>query len=420
MLLYHWHIVFVLAMAYVLWHMLALRQPGSEELREVKLNYVNFGLVLTFGVLSFACLAYVYYSNDSLIPQTLLELSYVIWTVTICAVLWQSNLHKSIKIMALPMLIGTLALHYWFKTENTGISGFLRKVDSFTRFGGGDTGVGLRLSVLLKIAFFFVNAFVVINYYGKVFEIVRRSRIGSGELEEGLQEEAIKRVIVVLSIGISFIIGLVLAGTDVGRLSLFSGLVAAGISIALKDLLANMAAGMLLLWDKSIKTNDVISLDKDRFGVVRSMTVRYLVIEDRNDIRFLVPNSELITKTITNWTQKSRTIRLKLDVAVAYDSDIAKVRRIMKDVCLKVPRVLQDPPPRILILGLGDSTINVQLRFYIEDPENGVRNVLGELYELLLGRFKLADVRLPFLQREIRLLPQSSVDVKVHEDVRVE
>lgn len=293
-------------------------------------------------------------------------------------------------------------------------------MDSFTRFGGGDTGVGLRLSVLLKIAFFFVNAFVVINYYGKVFEIVRRSRIGSGELEEGLQEEAIKRVIVVLSIGISFIIGLVLAGTDVGRLSLFSGLVAAGLSIALKDLLANMAAGMLLLWDKSIKTNDVISLDKERFGIVRSMTVRYLVIEDRNDIRFLVPNSELITKTITNWTQKSRTIRLKLDVAVAYDSDIAKVRRIMKDVCLKVPRVLQDPPPRILILGLGDSTINVQLRFYIEDPENGVRNVLGELYELLLGRFKLADVRLPFLQREIRLLPESSVDVKVHEDLRDE
>jgi len=146
------------------------------------------------------------------------------------------------------------------------------------------------------------------------------------------------------------------------------------------------------------------------------MTVRYLVIEDRNSISFLVPNSELITKTITNWTQRSRNIRLKLDVGVSYDSDIARVKKIIGDACLKVSRVLDDPPPRILILGFGDSAINVQLRFYIGDPEMGVRNVMGELYELLLERFKEEGMKVPFPRREIRLLNEPVLELNVRND----
>jgi small-conductance mechanosensitive channel len=116
---------------------------------------------------------------------------------------------------------------------------------------------------------------------------------------------------------------------------------------------------------------------------------------------------------ITNWTQRSRKIRLKLDIGVAYDSDVNLVTGIMKEVCLRVGRVLQDPPPRILILGLGDAAINFQLRFFIDDPENGVRNVLGEIYELLLRKFKEKQISIPFPQREIRLLRDSAFDITV-------
>jgi small-conductance mechanosensitive channel len=415
MRLYPWHLILLLALAYVLWHFVATYPLRSEDHKKADLGYVNFGMAFTLGVLIFACLTYIYYPPTERLPAMLLQVSYVAWTLTICVILWRSTLPTSIKIVAFPLLIGAALLHYLYKGEMKGVTGFINKLDEFTKFGGGEQGSGIKLSMLLKWAFFFFNGFIVLNYYGKIFEIVHRDRIKAGIREEGLQEEAVSRAILVISMALAFFLGLVLAGTEVGKLSLFSGLVAAGVSIALKDLLANMAAGVLLLWDKSIRTNDVIALDKERFGIVKSMTMRYLVLEDRNDIRFLVPNSELINKTITNWTQYSRKIRLKLDVGVSYDSNVAKVKEIMKEVSLRVSRVLQEPPPRVLILGFSDATINFQLRFFIGDPENGVRNVMSEIYELLLIRFVEAEIKIPFPQREIRMLPDSSLDVEVNQ-----
>lgn len=415
MSLYSWHLMLLAAMAYVLWHFVGMFPLRSEQHKEANLNYINFGLTLSLGVLLFACLTYMYYPRTELFPTTLLQVSYLTWTITVCAILFFSRFPPSIKIVAFTLIIGTGVLHYLFRGDMKGVTGFLQKLDGFTKFGGGESG-SLKLSVFLKWTFFFFNVFIVLHYYGKIFEIVHRDRIESGKRAEGLEKEAVSRAVLVISIGLSIFIALALVGTDVAKLSLFSGLVAAGVSIALKDMLANMAAGVLLLWDKSIKKNDVIALDKERFGVVRSMTMRYLVLEDRNDIRFLVPNSELINRTITNWTQGTRKIRLKLDIGVAYESDLSRVKDILKEICLRVPRVLQDPPPRVLVLGFGDSTINLQLRFFIEDPEMGVRNVMSEIYELLLFRFKEAEIKIPFPQRELRVLPNSSVNVRVQSD----
>ncbi|MCU1268547.1 MAG: mechanosensitive ion channel protein MscS [Acidobacteria bacterium] len=411
--LFPWHLTFLLAVAYVLWHFVARYPLRSEDHKKADLGYVNFGMAFTLSVLCFACLAYIYYPSTERFPKVLLQVAYVTWTFTTCAILWRSTFPTSIKIIAFPLLVGTALLHYLYKGELKGVTGFIEKLDEFTKFGGGEKGSGLKLSMLLKWAFFFFNGFIVLNYYGKIFEIIHRDRIKAGIREEGLQEEAISRAILVISMALAFFIGLILAGAEIGKLSLFSGLVAAGVSIALKDLLANMAAGILLLWDKSIKTNDVIALDKERFGIVRSMTMRYLVLEDRNDIRFLVPNSELINKTITNWTQYSRRIRLKLDVGVSYDCNVGQVKDTMKEVTVRVARVLQEPPPRVLVLGFGDSTVHFQLRFFIGDPENGIRNVMSEIYELLLIRFREANIKIPFPQREIRVLPYSSLDIEM-------
>ena len=411
MILFQWHVIFLIAMAYVLGHLVALYPLKSEELRKARLNYVNYGLLLTFGVLCFACVAYMYYPSTEEFPKSILEISYVLWTMTLFGMLWFSTYSRPMKIIAVAPIVATLVLHYLFKGEQRGVSGFINKLDAFTWFSGGESGRGLKLSAFLKFIFFFINSFVVLNYFGRIFQIIHRDRLKDRAETEALQSEAISRLVLVLSFSISLFLALALAGTELRSLSLFSGLVAAGVSVALKDLLANMAAGILLLWDKSIKTNDVIALDKERFGIVKSMTMRYLVLEDRNDIRFLVPNSELITTTITNWTQRSRRIRLKLEIGVAFDSDPAKVRRIIKETCLRVARVLQDPPPRVLILGVGDSAINFQLRFFIGDPENGVRNVTGEIYELLLLRFKELGVRVPFPQREFKLLPSAPMAV---------
>jgi len=218
-----WQIAVVCVMAYVLWHLFALRRPGSLELKNAKINYINFGLVLTGGLLGFACLTYMYYPQGAAFPRTLLELSYISWTATICAILQRSGLHNSLKIVGLPMLLGTLVIHYLSKPLQTGVLGFLRNVDAFTKFSGGEGGAGLKLSVILKFFFFFLNAFVVLHYYGEIFQIMREDRVRTGESERGLQEEAIKRLILVLSLALSVLVALVLAGIDVKSLSLSRG-----------------------------------------------------------------------------------------------------------------------------------------------------------------------------------------------------
>jgi small-conductance mechanosensitive channel len=414
MSIYQWHTILITAIAYTLWELIARRRLRSQEYVNAGLNYINFFVAFSFGVLIIACLLYFRDHVDLQKPKSLLELCFLIWTGTVCSILWFTNLSKWVKVLSGALVIMTPLIHYSY---SQGLTGFLATLDDFIKLGGGSFGTGLRLSVFLMWLFFFTHSFITLHYYGRIYEISHRDKIRRGIKREGLQEDAIERAIVVITMSLSFFIALVLIGTDIGKLSLFSGLVAAGVSIALRDLLANMAAGILLLWDKSIKLKDVVALDKDRYGVVKSMTLRYLILEDRNDIRFLIPNSDLINTTITNWTQTTRKIRLKLNFGVSYESDIEKVKDIIKAVCLRNSRVLQDPAPKVLILGLGDSTIDFQLRFFIEDPENGIRNVMGELYELLIERFRDAKISVPFPQREIRLLPTSTLNIRSMDQV---
>lgn len=400
--------LFVVAIAYPLWHGIARNEPRALEHEKARVSVVNFFLAWTLSVLLCAFVLHLYDPSSPASPKSLLQLSFLLWTTTICTILWHSTLPSWLRLVSYLVVGGALGIQYLYPG---GSQKFLNSIDEFVSIG--PDSVGLKLSILLLWSFYFLHAFVFFHYYGLMYEINHREKIRRGERQEGLQEDAINRAVIVLSMSVSFFVGLVLVGTEVGKLSLFSGLVAAGVSIALKDLLANMAAGILLLWDKSIKLKDVISLDNEKYGVVQSMTIRYMVLEDRNDIRFLIPNSDLINRTITNWTQKTRNIRLKLNLGVAYDEDLDKVKDILKGICLRNNRVLQDPPPRVLILGLGDSTINFQLRFFIADPENGIRNVLGELYEAIIERFRAAEIGIPFPQSEMKILADSVLNVKV-------
>jgi small-conductance mechanosensitive channel len=372
---------------------------------------MNFLVSLSTSILFLACLTYVHNQQAQQTSKAFLELSLWCWTATVVFCLLYSGLNTFFKGVAGLLLIGVLPAHY----SDLHVSGLMQRLDEFIDLGGA-AGTGVKLSLVLKGLFFFTHAFVILYYYGRMYEIAHREKVRRGERKRGLQEDAINRAIVVLATCASIFIALALAGTDIGKLSLFSGLIAAGVSIALRDLLVNMAAGMLLLWDKSIKLNDVISLDADRYGVVKNMTLRYLILEDRNEIRFLVPNSDLINRTITNWTQTTRRVRVKLDFSVAYDSEVEKVKDIASAVCLRTARVLQDPPPRILLIAFGESAINFQLRFYIEDPENGIRNVMSDLYEQLLTRFRDAGIVIPVPQRDVRVVRESALDVSVTDE----
>ncbi len=441
------------SIAFVLWRCLARYPLGTEEHKIARLNYVNFAAGLSFSFVAFACVIYEFGQQQ----PWLLKFSFIAWTCTVIYTIWQSQFHRALKITAYSIvLIAPLLFFFNFRGQpHGGISGFLEKLDTFVVIGrreqrtpkrnssaeqpdtssptaapanapltsstkasptsspnaseSSETDGGLRPSVFLEWLFYFVSAFAFLHYYGRMYEASYRDRLRRQEIERGLQEGAVSRSAVVLSLAFSFFLALVFVGTQVDKLGIFSGLLAAGVSIALRDLLANMAAGMLLLWEKSIKKGDVISLDDNRYGRVKNMTMRYLVLQDRNEVQFFIPNSEFINKTIVNWTHGNESkVRLKLDFGVAYGSEIEKIKEILGAICLRVGRVLREPSPRVLVLGFGESSINLQLRFFISDPEAGIRNVLSEIYEHLIIEFNAAEIVVPFPQREIRILNAES------------
>jgi small-conductance mechanosensitive channel len=260
----------------------------------------------------------------------------------------------------------------------------------------------MRVSHFLRAVFLFINAFLVSQYFGTMWYFGYQER-SKQAAKAALEQDAASQIVLFVSGAVSLWLAFVFLGFDTISLSIFSGFVVVGASYVFKDLLTNFISGALLLWMKSIRVGDVISINKSGVGRVVGITMRYLIVEDRNDIEYLIPYSQLANATIENWSKGKQQVRLKLSISVAYGTPLDKVKEIMSSVCFEVSRVLCDPLPSPLITDTGDSAIHFELRFRIADPENGISNVKSEVYERLLKRFEAAKIEIPYPQREIRI-----------------
>ncbi len=159
--------------------------------------------------------------------------------------------------------------------------------------------------------------------------------------------------------------------------------------------------------DRSIKPGDVISLSgqsgtsTENFGWVQELRGRYVVVRDRDGIEMLVPNQQLISNAVINWSYTDPRIRLKLPVRVSYQDDPELALKILLDACEGQRRVLRDPPPVSRLMHFGDHGIELELRFWISDPQEGVNNVRSEVYRTIWALFKENHITIPVAQREI-------------------
>ena len=191
-------------------------------------------------------------------------------------------------------------------------------------------------------------------------------------------------------------------GLDLTVFTLFSGALGLGLGFGLQKVFANLVSGFIILADKSIKPGDVIQVG-NQYGWINFLGSRYVSVVARNGTEHLIPNENLITNEVINWSYSSKLVRLSLPVGVSYESDLEKARDLMLEVAQATPRVLVDPKPTCLLMGFGDSTINLELRIWINDPQNGVGRVKSELNWGIWKAFKEHGIELPFPQRDIHL-----------------
>jgi small-conductance mechanosensitive channel len=203
-------------------------------------------------------------------------------------------------------------------------------------------------------------------------------------------------------ISVALLIGLNAVGIDLTAFAVFSGAVGVGIGFGLQKIVSNFVSGIILLLERSIKPGDVIEVGST-FGSVTYLGARYASVRGRDGKEYLIPNENLITNQVVNWSYSSLLVRLDVEFGVAYSSDLHAVRDIAVTVAKGTKRVLASPTPICHLTGFGDSAVNMLLRFWIQDPADGVTNIKGDVLLGLWDAFHEHRIEIPFPQRELHI-----------------
>ena len=253
------------------------------------------------------------------------------------------------------------------------------------------------------------NVVVALIAVGVLFTVARfvvgttTARINRSEdLSPSMQVLIGKLLQVILYAG-AFFIGLKFVGVDLTGLAVLSGAIGVGLGFGLQKVISNLVSGVIILLDKSIKPGDVISIG-DTFGWVTALTSRYVSITTRDGKEYLIPNEDLITGQVVNWSHSNDFVRLDIFFGTAYGDDPHLVRRVAIEAVQSVPRVLSARAPVCHIVGFGDSSVDYILRFWIADPTGGLTNIRGNVYLALWDAFQAHGISIPFPQREVRML----------------
>ena len=210
-------------------------------------------------------------------------------------------------------------------------------------------------------------------------------------------------------VALSVLIGLNAAGLDLTTLNVLTGAIGIGLGFGLQSIAANFVSGFVLLMDRSIKPGDVISFTgmpgtaTEGFGWVEELRGRYVVVLDRDGVSTLVPNQNLITNPVINWSYGDPRVRLKLPVRVSYKSDPELAMELMLRATVGHPRVITDPGPVARLMSFGDHGIELELRFWIPDPQEGVNNVRSDVNRAIWRLFREHGIVIPVAQREVKL-----------------
>ncbi|MCV2867521.1 mechanosensitive ion channel [Defluviimonas sp. WL0002] len=225
---------------------------------------------------------------------------------------------------------------------------------------------------------------------------------GNQEISPSMQVLAVKFLQIALY-GAAFFIGLKAVGFDLTGLAVLSGAIGVGLGFGLQKVVSNLVSGVIILLDKSVKPGDVISLG-DTFGWIERLGARYVSVVTRDGKEFLIPNEDLITGQVVNWSHSNDFVRIDITFGTSYGDDPHIVRKLAVEAARSVARVLPSRPAVCHITGFGDSSVDYVLRFWITDPVEGLMNVRGAVYLALWDAFKEHGISIPFPQREVRLL----------------
>jgi small-conductance mechanosensitive channel len=268
---------------------------------------------------------------------------------------------------------------------------------------------GLRLTplVLIKLGALLIVALWLTNIASNFIE----SRINrSADLTPSIQVLLVKMIRMGL-MTVAVIVALSAVGINLSALAVFSGAVGVGIGIGLQKIVANFISGIILLADKSVKPGDLVTIG-DSSGRISAMKTRYISVAAGDGREFLIPNEDLVTQKVVNWTYTDKNTLVKVLFSANYDADPRLVCKLAIEIAAAAPRAIKGKPPNCILTEFAEAGMKFSLTFWIADPD-GMDNVKSDVMLALWDAFKREGIRVPYPVRELRVrggaLPVESV-----------
>jgi small-conductance mechanosensitive channel len=263
----------------------------------------------------------------------------------------------------------------------------------------------IKLGVLLSVALWLTN--IASNF--------AESRITrSGDLTPSIQVLLIKIVRLALMV-FAVTATMSAVGINLSALAIFSGAAGVGIGFGLQKIIANFISGIILLADKSVKPGDLVTIG-DSSGRISAMKTRYISVAAGDGREFLIPNEDLVTQKVTNWTYTDKNTLVKVNFGTNYDADPRLVCKLAADIAAAAPRAIKGRPPNCILTEFAEAGMKFSLTFWIADPD-GMDNVKSDVMLALWEAFKREGIRVPYPVRELRVrggaLPVETTMVEV-------
>lgn len=254
------------------------------------------------------------------------------------------------------------------------------------------------LRILIVMALVFAGAHLIGKLARRTFR-----KIDSLDRTQQLLGEKIATIAIW---AVAILIGIDVLGISLTALTVFSGAFGLAIGFGLQKTFGNLIAGIILLMDRSIKPGDVIAVNDGKgnsFGEVKKIGIRAVSVTTRDNREYLIPNENLMTSQVENWSYSSREVAINIPVGVAYGSDLDVVEKLLLEAAQSSPRVLSFPSPGVLLNAFGASSIDMNMIVWIDDPEGGVGNVRSEVLWKVWRLFRENGIEIPFPQADVNL-----------------
>lgn len=252
--------------------------------------------------------------------------------------------------------------------------------------------------LILKVAVSLGIAMWLVGMIGNFLE----SRISrSRDLTPSVQVLLIKMVRLLLMVA-AFAVVMSAAGIDLSAFALFSGAIGVGLGFGLQKIVANFISGVILLADKSVKPGDLITIG-DSSGKISAMNTRYISVAAGDGREILIPNEDLVTQRVVNWTYTNKNMLVKVNFATNYDADPNIVCKLAIDIASKTANVATFKAPNCLLTEFAETGMKFSLTFWVADLDVGADNVRSDVMLKLWNAFKSENIRVPYPVREIRV-----------------